>query len=381
MNQMKRITIRVPSWVKDEMDRRSDINWSQKVREDLIKCLKKEDIPIELRRIIREYKDLKKWNVLKALFLYAIIYETTGQPLKTNLSVMFEDKAKNVETEMFELFEKIGIKNRYDKVFQDRNFCDILLATLFEEGIIDDLEEEVIRSFNNLKNKEQITKALWHLGLYLEKKNLERPYVCFEDREMEILFSNIFEKPEEIINELNKTGIIYYNYYNSIAYSHKSYNIPVYSYRLIRDIQENPYKYSLYDCNDFKRNIEKLLSDDGSREFLKRMKNYDKNFSDNDVLEVKKQFDSKYGKNAFDDTLNELVDKGILICWYWPHRRRAGKRSSQSARTYYKLSNLGKKYLSEIIFKKLVKSKENKGELVSLIEIYENRFRKYHLKE
>lgn len=367
---MKRITIRVPGWVKDEMDRRSDINWSQKVRDELIKYLKKEDIPIELRNIIQDCKNNKNWDVLKALFLYSVIYEKTGQPLKTNLSIIFGDRAKKIEAEMDGIFEKLGIKGRYDKVFQDRNFCDVLLDTLFEEGIIDDLEEEVICSFESIENKDQIAKALWHLGLYLDDKT-DSTYTRFEDRQMEILFSHIFENPEEIIQELNMLGVIYYNYYDSIAYTHKNYDIPIYSYKLIWDTQKNPYKYSLHDYTDFKRNIEELLSDDRIRGFLKRMENYDKNFSDDDVLKSKKDFGSKYGKNAFDDTLNELVDKGILICWYWPHRRQAGKRSSQSARTYYKLSNLGKKYLSEIIFKKIVKSKENKGELASLIEIYE----------
>lgn len=370
INDMERITVRVPSWVKNEMDRRNDINWSQKVREELVKYLKKDDVPVELRRIIREYKNLEKWDVLKSLFLYAIIYEKTGQPLKTNLSMMFEDRAKKIETEMYEIFERIGIKERYDKVFQDRNFCDVLLDILFEEGIIDELENEVIRSFNSLKDKNQIAKALWHLGLYLDD-NSDRTYTCFEDRQMEILFSHIFENPEEIIHMLNKIGIIYYNYFDSRAYTHKNYEIPIYSYKLIRDIQKNPFNYSLYDYGYFKGNIEKILSEKRNREFLKLMKNYDKNFSDDDVLDFKKQFNSQYGENAFEDTLDELVDKGLLICWYWPHRRRAGKRRAQSAMAYYKLSEPGKKYLFEIIFEKRVKDTKNKGELESMIEIYE----------
>lgn len=371
MNGMKRITIRVPGWVKDEMDRRSDINWSQKVRDELIKYLKKEDVPIELRNIIRGYKNDKNLDMLKALFLYAVIYEKTGQPLKTNLSIMFGDRAKTIETEIEVVFEKLGITDRYDKVFQDRNFCDVLLDTLFEE-VIDDLEEDIIHTFENIENKGLIAKALWLLSLYLEVEP-DSTYTRFEDMEMEILFSHAFENPDEIIQELNKIGIIYYNYYYSKAYTHKDYAIPIYAYKLIRDVQKNPYNYSLYDFGDFKGNIEKILSEKRNRDFLKWLKkDFDKNFcNDTTVQSFKKQFNSKYGENAFDDTLHGLVDKGLLICRYWPHRRHSGRRSSMSAHTFYNLSGIGKRYLSEIAFEKLVKGTETKGELEGLIEIYE----------
>ena len=348
MNEMKRITIRVPSWVKDELDKKKDINWSQKVRDELIKYLKKEEVPIELREIICNYKNNKNWDILRALFLYAVIYEKTGQPLKTNLSIMFGNKSKEIEEEMIKVFEKLGMKDRYDKVFQDRNFCDVLLDTLFEEGIIDCLEDEIIQSFEDAKNKDKLAKALWHLNLYL-KDETDKTYLQFESREMEFLFQYIFEKPEEIIRELNEMGIIYYNYYDSIAYSHKSYDIPIYSYKLIRNVNEDPYKYSLYDYNNFKERIKNILSEKRNRDFLKWLKeDYDKNFYDDTTVQTfKKQFDSKYGENAFDNTLRELLGKGLLICYYWPHRRRAGRRSSMPTHLFYNLSPLGKKYLYE----------------------------------
>lgn len=376
MNGMKRVTIRVPSWIKEELDKRRDINWSQKIRDELIKYLKKEDVPIELREIVRDYKNNKNRDMLMALFLYAVIYEKTGQPLKTNLSIMFRSRAKDIESEMNEKFEKIGIKDRYDKVFQDRNFCDVLLDILFEEGIIDYLEDEIVHSFENTENREQLAKALWHLGLYLHGKT-DNTYICFEDREMEIMFQHLFEKPEEIIRRLNKMGIIYYNYYTSVAYNHKNYEMPIFSYKLILDIHENPYKYGLYDYGNFKERIEKNLSEKKNRDFLRWLRgDYERNFYDNTVQIFKKQFESKYGENSFNDTLHELVESGLLMCRYWPHRRRAGRRSSMPAHLFYNLSPLGKKYLSDIVFEKLTRGPENRGELENLIEIYE----KFHPK-
>jgi transcriptional regulator of met regulon len=369
---MKRITIRVPNWVKTEMERRGDVNWSQRVRDELIKYLKKEDVPIELRNLIRGYKNNKNWDGLTTLFLYAVIYEKTGQPLKTNLSIMFGDRAKTIETDMEAVFTELGIKDRYDKVFQERNFCDILLDTLFEEGIIDDLEENVIRTFENVEDKGPIAKALWLLGLYLDVES-DNTFTCFEDMEMEILFSHAFENPDQIIQELNKLGVIYYDYYESSAYTHKNRSIPIYAYKLIYDIQRNPYEYSLSDYGDFKGTIEKILSEKRNREFLKWLKkDFDKNFCDDTTVQAfKKQFDPKYGENVFEDTLHELVNRGLLICRYWPHRRRAGQRSSMPAHTFYNLSGLGKKYLSEIAFEQSIKGAENKGDLESLIELYE----------
>jgi len=372
MNEMKRISVRVPSWVKEKMDKMCDINWSQKIRDELIQYLRKDDVPIELRNIIRDYKNNGKRDVLMALFLYAVIYENTGQPLKTNFSIMFKDKAKNIENKLQEAFEKLGVKDRYDKVFQERNFCDVLLDLLLEEGVIDDLEEEIIRSFENMENKEQISKALYYLGIYLDNKT-DATYTCFDGRQMEILFSHLFEKPEEIIRKLNEAGIIYYDYYDSVAYSHKNYNIPVYSYKLILDVYKNPYKYSLYNYSNLKDRIEDILSEKRNRDFLKWLKkDYDKNFYDDTTVQAfAKRFDHEYGKNAFNNTLRELVEKGFLICHYWPDRRKAGKRSSMPARLYYNLSPLGKRYLSEIVFETLVADAENKGELENLIEIYE----------
>ena len=372
MNDMKRISIRVPSWVKDEMERRTRINWSQKVREELIKYLKKDDAPIELRQIIRGYKNLGKLNLLKALFLYAEISEKVGQPLKTNLSTMFEDKFKEIETEMFGMFEKIGMRDRYDKVAQERNFCDVLLEVLFEEGIIEDLENEVIHTFQGLQNREQIAKALWHLGLYLDE-NSDKTYTRFEDMQMEILFSHIFEKPQEIIQELNRLGIIFFNFTCTNEYTHKNFDVPIYSYKLILDIKENPSKYSLYDYDNLKRNFENLLSEKQNRKFLKWLKkDYDKNFFDDTTVKTfREDFNSEYGENAFDDTLCGLVNKGFLDCRYWPHRSRAGRRKSMSAHIFFNLSKLGKKYLTEIVFEKIVKGTNNKGELESMIDIME----------
>lgn len=372
MNEMKRITIRLPGWVKDEMDRQSEINWSQKIRDELIKYIKKDDIPIELTQVIRKLKATKRWDLLKVMFLYAEIYEKIGQPFKTNLSIMFGEKAKEIESEINRIFENLGIKDRSDRVYQDRNFSDVLRDVIFEEGIIDDLEDDLFHSFQSVDNKERYAKALWHLSLYFQEK-IDNTYVRFEGKEMELLFSHIFEQPEEILRDLNRWGIIFYNYYDSNAYSHTNFDVPIYSYKLIRSIQENPYNYSLYDRGNIKGSIESVLSDKQNRDFLKWIKkDYEKNFYEENIIQpFKKQFDSLYGEKAFDNTLNELVNKGLLICRYWPHRKRAGRRSSMSSHLFYNLSLLGKKYLSEIVFEKL-KVTENKGEIESLIEIYEN---------
>ena len=372
MTQVERITIRVPKWVKEELDKRKEINWSQKIRDDLISYIKKEDVPIELRMIIRKYLEEENKDMLTALFLYSQIYETVDQPLKTNFSIMFGKKSKDVENELGEVLKKLGIKDRWDKVFQERNFCDILLDTLVEEGVIDYLEEETTRTFENTENKEELAKALWHLALYLDGKT-DNIIIRSEYKKMEILFGHLFEKPKDIIEKLNTLGIIFYNYYDSNAYSYPIYEIPVYSYKLILDVHKNPYKYGLYGYGALKSKTETIISEKKNRDFLRWLKDsYAIDFYDEEKLgKFKGDFNSQYGEGAFENTLNELVRSGLLICLYYPYRSRAGKRSSSPASLHYYLSNPGKKHLYDIVFNKLLKESSNMGELGQLMGLYE----------
>ena len=378
MSEMKRITVRVPDRMKREIDRRADINWSEVVRMCLEKYIKTDDTLIELKNIIKQYKKKKRWDLLKALFLYAVVHDRysdkydLGYLLKSNLSNMFGDDAKKIGDELIELLKKIGVTGRYDKITQDIYFYEALLEILLEEGIVDYLEEITINCFKTIEGERELSEVMYHLGLYLrDRQSLDEIYVCFTEKEIKTQFSHLFENYEDIIDNLKRCSIIYENYYDSNAYSYGELCVPIYSYKLIMDIYNNPYRYSLYGYGGLKSKLQNILSDEKNRVFLTWLKsNYSRNFYDEKEIQTfKDEFDKKYGENGFENALNELVKSGILVCKHWPSRSRAGRRKSQSAELYYNLSKDAKAYLYEIVFEKL--NAKNKGELENLIEIYE----------
>ena len=381
MGEMVRITVRVDEWIKKEMDEHTDINWSKKIRDFLKKELRKEDIPVELKNLIDELKTGERWDILKAMFLYAVILDETGQSFKRNLSLMFGNAHekrygyKEIEAEVIRKLNEIGVTSKYDRVFGEKPFYEILESTLMNEGVIEHFESEVVKSLNESSEREELTKALYYIGQYMNfSENMERMSTCFPAKQLEIMFTYVFDTPKDLLLKLNKMGIIFYNYYESNAYSYEEYCVPIYSYDLIKDVTEKPDKYLLYEFIGLKSKLKNALLEERNREFLKFLKaDFAIDFYNETkkIQDFKEFFDKNYGDNAFNETLATLVKSGMLVPYYWPPRRNTGRRSSMPEQMYYHLSPAARKYLYEIVFETLINKNYHEGELRNIIEVYE----------
>ena len=163
--EMERLTTRIEKKMRDDMKRMKNVNWPEKIRTTIKKEILKDEIAIETTSIVQSNKD--DVILMISFFLYSVILQQMYQPLKRNLKTMIGDRAKEIETKMLSTFENIGITDRHDKTSQDIFFHEVLLQTLFEENIIEIIEDYIKENFNNSPNKDELALALWHLNNYL----------------------------------------------------------------------------------------------------------------------------------------------------------------------------------------------------------------------
>ncbi len=377
-DEMDRLTIRLKKKDKKEMQRRKDVNWPEKLRGTISKETKKDKIVSEVTNIVQINKD--DMPLMRTFYLYSVIYEQMYRPLSKNMEVMFEEKGKEIEQKMLNMFENIGITDRSDRTDNDVCFYDVLLQSLFDEHIIEKIEDHISANLKEHENIDELAGALWYLEPYL-RHDTDLPYTVFQDRHLEILFSHVVDDPGKIIHELNSLGIIYYDYTNTNAYNHKNYKIPIYSYKLIKHIREYPYHYSnfIYTGESIDK-IRELLKEPRYRNFIKNFKSYDTVITIEESEILKDSFNFNNQPFNFDNVLNDLVRCELLTCTYWAGRSRAGRRSSRAPETRYKLSEEGKGLLSNVLIETIVKNAENKGELEYLVEEFEKKINKKNLK-
>ncbi|QEE16818.1 hypothetical protein DSAG12_02648 [Promethearchaeum syntrophicum] len=364
MKDKSRITVRVPSWVKEEMDKKNEINWSQIIRNILIEYIKIEDFPLHFRRIVKKHKLSENWDLLKAFYLFSA--NDDKKSLRSNLYTVFDERADEIENDLKKTLIDLGIQYKVE-IPKEQNIKENILNILFEEGVISDLEGEIDRLFEHVEIKSKINEAIWYLGLYLkDESDFEPNSVSFAGDGLNIYFSHLFDDPEKIINELIKIGVLSQSNYRSNAYSYTIYRLLDQSIKLVKEIQLNPEKYSLTHL-DLSQNIEDLLHHERNRFLIKSLdQGLDVHNRYNNTIQ---DFEEKFGEGSFNDTLDELVKKGIIICNYSPSRKRSGKRGAMRSSLYYKLSKTGEEKLKEYILNRHLQNKE--GKVQSIIELYE----------
>ena len=146
-----------------------------------------------------------------------------------------------------------------------------------------------------------------------------------------------------------------------------------FSYKLIKSIRDEPIKYKSIDIRKPEEKIKELLKEERYRNFIKEIKNFDNVIVYEDSDFIINNFDYLNSPYTFKNTLKDLVRSELIECSYWPQRSRAGKRKSQAAQTRYKLSDDGKKLISDILIETIIQSNDEKGELEYLVEEFEQK--------
>ena len=321
------------------MRERKDINWAEVLREAIRRTLNESILPVAIENLIRSLRDSNEWEMLLCLYLKAELF--SPHYVVKNLEIVYPGKATEIIDRLNSILRERGIDPSLSGSFEGRFLRDLVKEGLLMYGVYDKFEREVKEKLNEERNKENwdIKKAVWLLSQYFNE-NLYLEYestLCIEPhgfiRTLGIMLGR--EDVTDIINKLVKIGLVFWDYYNSRAYSHEM---------IIGADYARPIFIEFFTNKSYLNYSTDLLRDENFLAFLKWLSGkYGLDFRaviEYEEEEAKKEFK---GSKSLDEVLEELIRRGIVLIDYWPHRRRVGRRSSMPPHWVYELTPIAKR--------------------------------------
>ncbi len=347
---MKEVTsIRIPEAIKREMERHKEINWSEFIRNQIMREINYPKAPKKMKELVTDYVNNDAFDKLWILHMFSegiqkrYIYENTKL-------IFGEDKEEQVDEVEHDLKE-YGFRNLFEKIDGELYIANAIKLALDEKGVMNKFHDECAKRLKNATS--EVKEGAWLLCLYIED-NLNQESAFFIPDGFEKTFSFIRpDETNEIVSEMVKLGIVYLDHYKSNAYSHWWHKIPDYALQILSEIyQGKGAKFGICKSKPNHQDIKRLLSNKKVKSFFKWMgghKKYVNEYQENEIIEKELQLTSK----EFRQLITKLVKENMLIIDYMPDRRRAGKRSSSPSKWIYKipssvLGELGKALLEFI---------------------------------
>ncbi len=315
---MTSITIRVPDWMKAEMDRHKEINWAEVIRNCIRTKLAELKPVIVIEELVDKYLKQNDEIKLRTLDLFA---ENIGEyQISSNIKIMYGEWAIQKASETLSELKEIGIEKPYNKI-GDSEAREVISDVLDRKGIYDMFKEKLKMELRSAEK--YITDAIWLLSHYDYRKILPEGFI----RTFGILHP---EFKGDIMYDLTRMGMLYMNYSRTTHYFYKYYKVPLYAHKVLEDIAQNNEKF-------VRDNLRKLIKENWFIDFIKWMNidinnlSYDSYWWNSKWIgiykerEVKDSYKKTYGKD-FDEVLSTLIKMGILIIDYRPEKRRAGSR-------------------------------------------------------
>ena len=304
MTKMIGVSVKVPAWLKKEMDRHKDINWAEVIRSCIKRKLAEFKQSTVIDDLIEEYLRQNSEIKLRTLDLFANLLEKYF--ILKNIQIMYGENAINEAQKVLDDLRNLGVERPYDKI-GSISVSEIIFSAFSKMGIYDLFEKKLQENLSNAST--YLKDAIWLLsqyGSYIVPDGFKRTF--------EIMHPNF---GGNILDELVKIGALYKDYYESRAYSHLQYTVPLYADLIL-------YEFVADRIQLVKENLIKLLKEQWFRDFLKWVGNVKCAEAYEELKEdYRKKYGKKYGKEL-DEVISEL--KGIIIVDYWPRRRRVGKR-------------------------------------------------------
>ncbi|MCD6368765.1 MAG: hypothetical protein J7L38_03095 [Thermoproteales archaeon] len=328
-------SIRLPRELLERMREKRDINWAEVLREAIRRTLNEPILPITVESLIRSLRESNEWEMLLCLYLKAELL--SPHYVVRNLEIMYPGKAAEIADRLNSMLREQGIEPNLSGSFEGRSLRELVKEGLLMYGIYDRFEKDVREKLK--KESGDVNKTAWLLSQYFIKD----PYREYEYsmwiephgfiRTLGIMLDR--EDVTDIINRLVKIGLVFWDYYSSRAFSHEMIRGADYACPIFMELSTSK-RYLSYSTN--------LLKDKNFLAFLKWLSGeYNLDFRavvEYEEGEAKKEFS---GSKSFDEALKELVDRGIVLIDYWPHRRRVGRRSSMPPHWVYKLTPIAKR--------------------------------------
>lgn len=342
-------SVRLPREMLERMRERRDVNWAEIIREAIRKTLNEPVLPITIDNLISSLRDAGKWEILFCLYLKAELLNPSY--VLRNLEVRYPKRAAEIIHQSNSILKKNGIDPNLSGSLQGRYLRDLIKDGLLVYGVYDKFESDVREELR--KESLEINKAAWLLAQYFIRDLYEEyEYSLWIVPHGFIRTLNVMlgmEDVSDIVKELEKIGLILWDHYESKAYSHEMIRGCDYARPIFKDLSND--KSYLHYTND-------LLKDKNFLSFL-RWVSADHGFDFRAVEEYREEEAKKefVGSKPFDEILENLIRKGLVLIDYWPHRRRAGKRSSMPPHWVYRLTPIAKReILPQILTQNLLKA-------------------------
>ena len=224
--------------------------------------------------------------------------------------------------------------------FEGQPLRDLFKNGLLTYGVYDKFEEDLRRKLE--AESWEVKEAAWLLSQYF----IEDPYRDYEysiwvephgfTRALGIILDR--EDVLDVINRLVEIGLVFWDLYSSRAFFHEMIVGADYARSLFIEL-------STQEGYWFQGISTSLLKNPDFMAFLKWLSSHGLEFRPVVEYEEEKAKREFKGSRPFDEVLAELVKRGVVLIDYWPHRRRAGKRSSRPPYWVYRLTPVAKRKL------------------------------------
>jgi len=338
-------SIRIPEAIKREMERHREINWSEFIRNQIIKELNYPKVPIKIKELVGEYASNDSFDKLWILHMFS--EGIAKRHIYENANLIFGENKEEQVDEVEDDLRKYGFENVFEKVDGELYIANAIKLELDEKGIMEKFYNECSKRLKN--SSKEVKDGVWLLSLYIEDSlSRENAFIVPDGFKKTFSFRN--EKWDgEIVEDIVKLGIIYLDYYRSNAYNHWWHKIPDYSLQILNEIYIGKgTEFGIYENKPRVDKLRRLLREEKVRTFVRWMGGTKKSvdeYYENEI--VQKELGLTMGE--FKELVVKLVKENVLIIDYMPSRSRAGKRGSLSPRLIYKIPSYALGELSKAL--------------------------------
>jgi len=343
-NDMPTFSLRIPSWMAEHMKERTDLNWSEILRNTIQEHLGGVPLPSDVEGLINIYKNENSWDKLRYLAFKVQLFH--DREVENNLNALFPGKAKEISRSIEADFARHGITLDPMKWYEPDGTRLHLLKALESKGIFDRFEKDVEESLKSASR--EMKEAAWLLSQYFLSYYDAYGFIVGTSAicpEGFIRTAGYLGLPDMKNELMSKCLILVLNTQSTRAYApHEHWEMPEYAQLLYE---------TLVDDEEKRKKILSFIKGDEFKSFRQWMskqmnKRPDFNFNGIDLClpeYEEEKIMSTFEGEKIDTVLKDLIANGVLIIRYLQSRSRVGRRAPRPASWLYQYTPIARRLL------------------------------------
>lgn len=336
---MPRVTVRVEDELKEKMDAKEEVNWSEFIRQSIRERVSESDRR-QIQKLVREYDG----NLPRLFTLYMFAERISKNRIYETMERLFDEDYDKLVDDVENDLDELHIPKMYKKTPDGERYSDLII----EE--VETLAGEDIRAYvrDRIAEAPKVTKEgvslLPHFvrdrrnddGTSLKQRGLTRTWS---------IRSNSDVDPDRLLG----TGLVFADYYRSNAYNYSTYRIPGYALDLIEELERHPTQFEVPVSHPDTETVAELKQSETFDAFLSWMDGMTKRISKYDETDEIQEFLRDYDLtlDKFEDMRKQLIEDNLLVLEYSPHRSSTGSRSSLPAQWKYRFTEPAQQLLTD----------------------------------